>query len=150
MSMPMVTPKRFLAKALLLCGLLVSCGPMIVGGPCKYDQIPGVAVVVSIEEQPASEGGGCSNPVRVVFNFVPDDPDATAGYRFPERSDDGHHLTVSGGFDPPSEWVQAEGLVVGSAYPAVRKEIVRGTCTPVIFEFTELDYEAGSDMCWQR
>ena len=141
---------RFLAKALLLGGLLVSCTPLWTGGPCKYVETPGVAIIAAIEEPLPDEYNCPNNPVKVVFDFVPDDPDAAADYRYPDRSDSGNRLTVSGGANPSSEWVQAEGLVVESAYPAVRKEIVRGTCTPVIFEFTELDYEAGSDMCWPR
>jgi hypothetical protein len=55
MFMPMKTSKRFLAKALLLCGLLVSCGPMIVGGPCKYDEIPGVFEFTELDYETVSD-----------------------------------------------------------------------------------------------
>ncbi len=115
-------------------------GPL--GGPCTYADTPGVATVISVE---AADPGdlNCSNePVEVVFDFRP--LDSSRG----ELAASTVRLTISEGVNPPSEWVEQEGLVVGSRHACVRRDITSGTCTPWLFELTNVDVAAAIDVCY--
>ena len=120
----------------------------LIGGLCKYNTISGVATIVSIGEPDPNEYNCANNPVKVIFDFAPEEPNAEESYSYPEWSDTGNSLTISDGANPPGSWVQDEGLIVGSEHPCLRKEIVSGTCTPVIFEFTDINYAEGIAKCW--
>ncbi len=145
---------------LLSLGLIIGCGsdsdndsdeaePPIAGGTCEYTSVSGVATIVSVEAAGSDETNCSNDPVKVTFSFVPDDATATQSYTITYISDDSIELQVSSA-NPPSEWVQAEGLTVGSEHPCVRKEITSGTCTPLIFELTDVDYEQGIEMCYEE
>ena len=94
----------------------------------------------STEADPDSNN--CANdPVEVVFDFVPTDPTVDA-------SATGWRLTISDGANPPAAWVADEGLTEGSEHPCTRRNIISGTCTPVLYEFTDVDYDAGIAACY--
>jgi hypothetical protein len=112
------------------------------GGPCEYADTPGIATIVSIDA-PDPDDLNCSNdPVEVTFDFVPDDP-ASAHLAAADV-----RLRISEGVNPPRAWVEDEGLTVGSQHVCVRRDITSGTCTPLLFEFSEVDYEAGIELCY--
>jgi len=124
-----------IAAVLIFCFslcLFCSCED-IDGGPCEYVDIEGVATITSISD-PDSEGR-----VEVLFDFTPDDPAAAETYLFPDWPDTDRHLTVGSGQNPTQEWIQEQGITVGGTLVCVRKEIITGTCTPVIFSFPELE-----------
>lgn len=102
-----------------------SAPPAPVGGPCTYKDIPGTATIVSVEAAPSNEYN-CANAVQVTFDFTPTDPAAVNSYRLPTWKDTGNHFTVGGGMNPPKNWVQAQGLTVGSKHACVRSEITGG------------------------
>lgn len=117
--------------------------PPLFGGPCDYVDTPGVATIVSVS---AADPGdlNCSNdPVVVNFDFLPDDP-AQAGLAAL-----GVRLRISEGVNPPRAWTEAEGLVTGSLHPCVRRDISSGTCTPLLFVLSDVDYEAGIAQCYE-
>lgn len=116
----------------------------IVGGPCDYDVISGMATIVSVRDaDPAANN--CDDAVEVVFDFVPDEPGDVDRYRFPDWSDKGQYLTVGAGMNPPRAWVEDQGIVEGSTQRCMRLEITKGTCTPVIFSFPEIDFSGWAD-----
>lgn len=119
-----------------------------VGGGCAYAEISGVARIVSVKPADPSLYNCRNDPVEVVFDFVPNDPTATGSYRFPAWADTGQHLTVSGGANPPRQWVLGAGLAPGTTRACVRSEITAGTCTPVIFTLSDVDYTKGAEACW--
>ncbi len=132
---------------LTVCGALLllvipTCRIPMVGGPCEYENTSGVATITSVE--PASTNGlNCTNdPVEVVFDFTPDDA-ADAGLAATGRT-----LTIGEGLNPPLSWVQAEGLTVGSQHTCIRRDITKGTCTPVLYRFPDVDTQAGLDACF--
>ncbi|MDY6912445.1 MAG: META domain-containing protein, partial [Chloroflexota bacterium] len=79
------------------------------------------------------------------FDFVPDEPGDVDRYRFPDWSDKGQYLTVGAGMNPPRAWVEDQGIVEGSTQRCMRLEITKGTCTPVIFSFPEIDFSGWAD-----
>lgn len=112
------------------------------GGPCTYADTPGVATVISVE---AADPGdlNCSNdPVEVVFDFRP--LDSWQG----GLAASAVRLTISEGVNPPSEWVEQEGLVVGSQHTCMRRDIISGTCTPWLFKLMDVDETSAIDACY--
>ena len=143
---------RHRSTGALLCAallLLVACGDdsrgtPLDGGNCEYVDHLGTITVVSTD--PADPGGNnCRDAVEVVFDF---ESAGTAGYVFPEWPDEGNRITVGDGKNPPAPWVTEKGLVPGSVHAAIRREIVIGTCTPVLFELTDLELDGWEDDCF--
>jgi len=126
--------KKILSFLLICCSLSFFCScEDIVGGPCEYVDIEGVATITSISDPDA---GGT---VEVLFDFTPNDPEASNDYLFPDWSDTGRNLTVGSGQNPTAEWVEEHEIIVESTLTCIRKEIITGTCTPVIFSFPDLE-----------
>lgn len=117
------------------------------GGSCKYVDIPGVAVITAIRE-PDPGDYNCRQAVAVFFDFLPDDTAAVSRYRFPDRPDATHRLTVGAGMNPPRKWIEGQGIVVGGKLRCLRSEIFSGSCTPVSFSFPDLDWSGWQKMCW--
>ena len=153
--------KRVLGRIALLVGLIgllaapacnlttgVTDDQTPVGGACTYAEIAGAATIVSVTQADPSLYNCQNDPVEVVFDFVPNDPTATGSYRFPAWADTGQHLTVSGGANPARQWTLDAGLTPGTQHPCVRSEITAGTCTPVIFTLSDVDYTKGAEACW--
>jgi len=116
-------------------------------GACHYESIPGTATILSVE--PASEGSyACIDPVDVVFVFMPDDPSAPEDYLFPQYADTSY-LTVGAGMLPPAEWVTIQNIIVGDQYECERKEDHGGSCPPVVFDVTGIDFSDWADYCWE-
>ena len=116
--------------------------PPIFGGPCEYTDTPGVATIVSVESA-GPHALNCSNdPVEVIFDYQPDDPKSG------ESAVTGLLLTISEGVNPSRAWVESEGLTVGSKHACTRRDIASGTCSPLLFDFTEVDYAAGIELCY--
>ena len=128
--------------------LLLALGPCDatpdVGGGCDYDHTPGVATIISVETAGADDFNCPNDPVVVVFDFVPDDPADAALAKTGER------LWIGDGKNPPRPWVEAEGLTVGSTHTCIRDDITAGTCTPLLFDFPNLDLQAASDACYDE
>lgn len=120
---------------------------MMTGGKCTYREIQGMAEITSITEAPAN-ANNCKNGVEIVFTFTPEDPEAVKSYLFPLSGDTGQRLTVGAGMNPPGPWVEKKGLSVGSALRCIRKEIVQGACTPVLFVFPETDWTDWQKDCF--
>ena len=120
---------------------LTGCVWNLVGGICTYKTVTGTAVIVSVEDAPTN-GFNCNDDsVVVVFDFTPDDQTDV------DANDDGQELTIGSGMNPPRTWINSNGLTVGSSHNCTRKKIQTGTCTPLIFEFTDLNYEDAQAVC---
>lgn len=105
-------------------------GKSVLGGPCEYKLYPGVARVVSIEEiRPSSNAMVKKYEIR--FSFQPNQPVAesfatTEGKEFSLLDDNSV---------PDQTFVDRHDISMNKVFPCVMKVIVRGTCTPTIFEF---------------
>jgi hypothetical protein len=122
----------------------------IVGGPCEYSEIPGTAVITDVRKPPADAYNCPNGAVEVVFSFTPKNPKKRKTYRFKNWKDQGQTLTVGGGMNPPATWVKARGLVKGSKHDCVRAEIIRGSCTAVVFTFPKVDMTGWEKDCWKK
>jgi hypothetical protein len=116
------------------------------GGQCVYDTIPGTATIQVIAPDTLSNRI-CDNAVIVYFVFAPADSSAPHRYKIPNWPDTDRRLLIADGKNPPSTWVEAEGLSIGSEHDCVRLEEIKGTCTPVIFEFSNIDYVGWTKYC---
>jgi hypothetical protein len=120
------------------------CGSFPFGGPCEYQDTPGVAIIVSVEAADPADLNCPNDAVEVVFDFAPDDPDAG------QPAATGLSLTISAGLNPPVAWVRQEGLEVGTQHPCMRRDIVSGSCTPITYRFTEADYDEVLELCYHE
>ncbi len=136
------TPLTYCSTLVLLASVAVSGCDTITGGPCTYDDTPGTATIASVEDADPADNNCANDPVEVVFDFAPDDPGAA------DLAATGLRLTIAGGANPPLAWVEDEGLTEGSAHDVIRRDITRGTCTPVLYEFLNVDYDAGIAACY--
>jgi len=128
--------------ALTVLIVIPGCPPPRLGGGCAYDETPGVATIISVSAA-GPDGYNCPNdPFEVVFDFVPTDPEAA------DLAQTGRHLTVSAGANPPLAWIEDEGLTEGTQHNVVRRDITKGTCTPLLFRFIDVDYDAGVAACF--
>jgi hypothetical protein len=116
------------------------------GGSCEYVEYPGSAFITSIV-QDTRQTRLCENGVVITFNFIPADLSAPDRYLIPTWPDVNRIFTVGDGASPPLNWATSQGLMVGSEHECVRREIVCGTCTPVIFKFPDIDYSHWADSC---
>ena len=108
-----------------------------VGGPCTYNDIPGTATIIS-NTTPTNSNSCFNNPVEVVYNFTPTDPNAVNNYRFSNWPDTSQIFLIYG-LNPSSSCAASQNLITGSTHSAIRKEGLTGGCTPVVFEITDVN-----------
>jgi hypothetical protein len=108
------------------------------GSDCEYSNLAGEAVVTTVVGAPVDQYNCDNSPTLVVFTFEPDNQDPPTT---------GAKLLVSDGRNPPRAWVTAEGLTEGSRHPCVQGKLTKGSCTPVVYEFTGVDYTAAAAAC---
>jgi hypothetical protein len=120
----------------------------LLGGPCKYKAISGIATITDVNSAPA-DGYNCQDAVEVIFNFSPDDPSAIANYRFKKYPDADQRFTLGAGLNPPGQWSQRVGLVSGSSHRCIRNEIISGSCVPVHYVFPDLDIDGWEQECFK-
>jgi hypothetical protein len=130
------------AAVVLAAVAMAACHTETKIGTCgTYTDTPGTARIVSVETAPAGEYNCRNDPVRVLFDFTPTDPQAAS------LAASGVNLTIGAGMNPPRAWVTSSGLTVGSDHPAVRSDQPVGPCSPVVWKLTGLDYGAGLEAC---
>lgn len=107
-----------------------------------YETTSGWATITALNE-PDPHAYNLDDAVEVVFDFEPDErphpPDAGT-----LPADRGQVLTVGAGANPPRSWAERMGFTPGSRHRCLRRELRRGTSTPVIFEFPEIDDAAAA------
>ena len=117
----------------------------LLGSPCAYLEVPGTATIVAIREAAPGKYNCPEHPMEVVFSFKAQDPNFKA-----TSPGDGVPLLlqVGSGMNPPLLWVQEQGLAVGAVRPCVRRELARGACVPVRYDFPDLDFPAADKLCF--
>ena len=138
---------RMIAWILIVFSIsMFNCNEETIGA-CHYESIPGTAIIFSIKPGLESSNS-CIDPVEVLFVFSPDDPSAPEDYLFPQYADTSY-LTVGAGMLPPAEWVTLQNIIVGNQYECERMEDHGGSCPPVIFELSGIDFSDWPDYCWE-
>ncbi len=116
----------------------------MVGGACQYKSYPGTAKVLAFEKIPAKKavekGGGDEYDVRFIFY-----PETTPIEKFAQVEGKTHRLVLMNGSLPKEGFLKKYGISPGKTLPCHLDVIVKGTCTPVVFQFPTVDltdYEA--------
>jgi len=114
-----------------------------IGGSCTYMSTTGTATIVSLNGASTGSNNCNNNPVEVVFDFTPANPaDANTA------TDTNRVLTVGDGKNPPLNYVLSKGLTVGSTHPCTRQIEISGSCTPVVFTFTDVNLSDYAASCF--
>jgi hypothetical protein len=109
-------------------------GPLV-GGPCEYRSYPGQAEIVSVApmEAPASTAGGRFD---VKFRFISDGPvEEPLGKAALART---FSLLPDRESPPDRAFMERFDIRPGKRYSCTLKVIMRGTCTPILFDFPSL------------
>lgn len=109
------------------------------GGGCQYKDFPGTIEITKIEPDPEADRNFYEDPVVVHFTFTPDDAEAEKNYRFTNFLKDSGKIQINAGKNPPRRCIEEQGYVEGSKHKAIRSELRKGTCTPVVFLFPDFD-----------
>ena len=133
--------------ALVLSVFVAGCSdPIMPGGPCFYTHYPGTATIRTVTPDTSSTRN-CDTAVIIVFDFAPDDSSAVDRYRIPSWPDTGRTFQQISGGSVPVGWAEKEGMTPGSGHRCERSEIRRGACTPVVFDFLDVDISDWPDYC---
>jgi hypothetical protein len=104
------------------------------GGPCEYHHYEGRAEIISLRKiaDPQNQAG---EKHEVRFRFIPNEEIKESfvqveGREFLLEINQSPHLS--------SNFIEQHGIQIGSVFNGYIHVIVKGTCTPVIFEFPSL------------
>ena len=109
------------------------------GGSCTYSKFEGYAVIKSISSAPADEYNCPDQAKKIVFEFTPLNLSDRHKYKIKNVSDSSRSLQMNDGANPSLSWIKKNKIEVGKKYKCFRTEISSGTCTPVVFTFSELN-----------
>ncbi|HBH87106.1 MAG TPA: hypothetical protein DDY17_05845 [Syntrophaceae bacterium] len=135
--------------ALLIFAFATSQGSDLVafaglaGGPCTYDGYPGQAKITRIEMTGQSKGqanvvgGPGYEGYEIWFSFVTDKEIKQDWAKEALKKE--HLLKLSNSWYPGEKYLKKYGLEKGKLLRCTLKVITSGTCTPVIFEFDEVN-----------
>ena len=117
--------------------------------PCEYNDIQGVAEIISIGPAPADRRR-CKNAVLVLYNFIPDDPTAPERFLYKRWPTKKLRFFLGSGENPPMAWIEKKGLLKGTRHRCERGERKTGACTPVVYRFPEIDTTDWGKDCYGR
>lgn len=109
------------------------------GGSCSYVKFEGYAKITSIVPAPESEYNCPEKPELVTFEFTPLDKSDRKKYRFTGYSDSAVNMRINDGVNPSHAWIKNNGIAIGKKFRCFRTELSKGTCTPVIYTFPDLN-----------
>ncbi len=101
----------------------------VIGGPCEYTQYKGHAKIVSITKINEHER------YEVKFLFIPDQEIRES---FAQTEGKEFLLTLRNSSYPGPQFLERYGIRVGKVFDCNLKVIIKGTCTPMIFEFPSI------------
>lgn len=114
-----------------------------VGGACDYRAIPGTATITSVAKTAASEkqagdsGGPGYAGFDVEYTFAPsteiEDVQARDWAARP------HTLLLTNSWYPGPQFLAKYNVAAGATFSAVLKVITKGTCTPFLIDFPDID-----------
>lgn len=105
-------------------------GRLIVGGPCTYREYKGHGHITAIKQKDPND-----DSYEVRFQFHPDD---TISEPFAQVEGKELLLQTRGHKSPRKEYLEKNGIEEGKDFDSILHVIVKGTCTPSIFEFPSL------------
>ena len=118
----------------------------LIGGPCSYDKIQGSCQITSVAKtdesiHQAQVSGGPGYEGNVIkYKFTP--LDANQEY---EKNKE-YLLTLTNSWYPGDKFLDKYSIQEGKTFKCVMGRIVKGTCTPVVFEFPDINTSDYTDM----
>ncbi|MCX5701808.1 MAG: hypothetical protein NTW64_02360 [Candidatus Omnitrophica bacterium] len=122
---------------------------VVIGGACSYERIPGTGKIISIAKtgestrQVTVTGGPGYEGYVIRFTFSPlqekqenikMSPDYMAGIIEKE-----HTLQLTNSWYPGDKFLEKYKIEVGKIFNCVMSLITRGSCSPVIFGFPDIN-----------
>jgi hypothetical protein len=104
--------------------------PFSIGDTCSYRQFKGSARILAVRWLN-------KNKAEITFSFSLFDAAQAADYRFPHMGDKGRKKLIT--IEPNKYDTIRSQLQAGDVISCTRNEIITGTCTPVVFTFTDLE-----------
>ncbi|MCK5169597.1 MAG: hypothetical protein KAQ75_06940 [Bacteroidales bacterium] len=126
---------------LVLSMIQISCekNDDIDGNICEYIKYEGIAKIKLISIAPSDEYNCPNEPKKIKFEFTPDNISDRDQYNYTNYNDSANYMRINAGMNPSQLWIDNNKIEIGKEYKCFRTEIKKGTCTPVIFEFPDLD-----------
>jgi hypothetical protein len=105
--------------------------PFSIGDTCTYTHFNGSALLLRVSWIN-------KHRVEVIFTFTPSDAAQTTEYRFPDMGDIARKKTIP---VTPAKYDTVHSLLqTGDVIPCIRSEIIKGTCSPVVFTFPDIEF----------
>jgi hypothetical protein len=149
----MVTPHEFStflqsllnAPCFIMFFILCGCGGLfivcnsgeamqpepLIGGRCEYRQYRGTAEIVSLDSVGTARDG-LEEEYEVGFLFHPDEEIREQFVHVVGRV---FRLEAEGGGNPARRFIDEQGIRAGKRIGCSLRVIIRGTCTPMIFQY---------------
>jgi hypothetical protein len=112
----------------------IPAGNMIVGGPCTYKEYNGRGHITAIKQKNPNDPNDDSYEVRFQFH-----PNETISEPFAQFEGRELLLHTRQHKSPRREYLEKNGIEEGKDFDSILHVIVKGTCTPTIFEFPSLE-----------
>jgi len=115
-----------------------SRAPRVLGGPCEYKQYKGKATIVAIrkKEMPENYGRPSYESHEVKFSFSPEEEIKESYGKVEGRE---YRMMLNNSSYPGPKFLEKYEIEVGKSFDCYLKVIIRGTCTPVLFDFPTID-----------
>jgi len=110
----------------------------VVGGPCEYKEYKGTARIISIRHKtmPKTHGGFSYEPYEVKFSFHPDERIEESFAQVEGRE---YTLMLNNSWYPGPKFLHKYGIEVGAYFDCGLNVITKGSCTPIIFDFPDIN-----------
>jgi hypothetical protein len=108
------------------------------GGPCEYNVYRGSARIVSIQKKELSRdyGGSSYDSYEVKFSFSTDEVIKEAHGKIAGKE---YLLLLTNSWYPGEKFLEKYGIEKDRIYDCYLKVITSGTCTPIVFDFPDID-----------
>lgn len=112
--------------------------PRVVGGSCEYKHYKGQATITSIrkKELPEDYAGRSYESYEVKFSFFSEEEIKEAHGQVKGRE---YILMLTNSWYPGPKFLEKYRIKAGKSFECYLKVIIRGTCTPVLFDFPTID-----------
>jgi hypothetical protein len=115
-------------------------GPAMIGG---YEEHPGTCTILAVEQtaqsmaQETASGGPGYPGYEVAYSFS--GPEAGDNALMRNALADRHTLRLTNSWYPGRRFLKTYGIAAGKMFSCTLKVITKGTCTPTLFDFPDID-----------
>ena len=129
-------------KLLIMFYLCVSSGYTadhpLEGGACEYKKYAGYAKIISITPHKNKPNNYSHDIFEVKYTFISDQVDKEKYGRVEGKE---FVLLLNNSNYPGSKFIEKYNIKIGNVFKCNMKIIVKGTCSPVVFEFPTINLD---------